>query len=90
MKDGRRDAELARDVGPERAPVPRAHLLPDARRGRHAQVGVVRVEGHDLRHSSPDLDCYFIQICCEISRQQILHLKLVSGQPKNTETDIIP
>ena len=62
VQDGGRDAELSRDVGPEGTPVPRAHLLPHAGRRRHAEVGVVRVEGHHLGHPAPDLGlCYSVK-----------------------------
>ena len=60
VQDGGGDAELPRDEGPERTPVPRANLLPDARRRRHSDVGVVRVERHDLRHTASDLGCYSV------------------------------
>ena len=66
MQDGGRDAELSRDVRPEGTPVPRAHLLPHARRRRHAEVGVVRVEGHHLRHPATNLGCV-IRSCREIT-----------------------
>ena len=58
MKDGGRDAHLPGYVRPQRASVSGAHLLPDARGRRDAEVGVVRVDGNDLGDSAPDLGSY--------------------------------